>query len=56
VAGHQAKIYHEEFGYEESDLPISNHLASQGLALPLYSDLTYGNISMITSALRKTIK
>jgi len=56
IAGHCEWIYREHFGYQASDLPISDNLASQGLALPLYSGLTDRKISMITNELRKISK
>lgn len=39
VSGHCLKVYQEKFGYKNSDLPISNRLDSQGLALPLHECL-----------------
>jgi dTDP-4-amino-4,6-dideoxygalactose transaminase len=40
VAAHCIHVYRERFGYNVQDLPISTKLDSQGLALPLYSDMT----------------
>lgn len=39
ISSHCLKVYQEKFGYKGSHLPISNQLHSQGLALPLYSDM-----------------
>ena len=40
VAGHCLYVYRECFGYESKNLPISARLNLQGLALPLYSDMS----------------
>jgi dTDP-4-amino-4,6-dideoxygalactose transaminase len=53
VAGHCVKVYREKFGYKSSDLPISNWLDSNGLALPLYADMRQEDIKMCTTELCK---
>ena len=53
VSGHCLKVYQEAFGYKNSDLPISSQLYSQGLALPLYSDMAHQDIDRCATELRK---
>ncbi|MEA3443930.1 MAG: DegT/DnrJ/EryC1/StrS family aminotransferase [Bacteroidota bacterium] len=44
IAGHCAKIYREKFNYKPDDLPVSERLYSQGLALPLHTFLAKSDI------------
>jgi dTDP-4-amino-4,6-dideoxygalactose transaminase len=52
VSAHCLKVYQDEFGYKGSDLPISNQLNSQGLAVPLYSDMMDQDICCCIAELR----
>jgi perosamine synthetase len=40
VAAHSQHLYGRMFGYQPAHLPVSERLASRGLALPLYCDMT----------------
>lgn len=55
VAGHCADLYASQFGYKPSDLPVSARLASWGLALPLYSTITEGEIECCVGELRAAL-
>lgn len=56
VAAHCQDVYGRLFGYTPSQLPVSEMLASQGLALPLYSDMTDEQVRLCAGTLRKVIK
>lgn len=55
VAGHCKYIYRKSFGYEAGDLPVSAKLNFQGLALPLYEQLSENNQEEVVKNLRKGI-
>lgn len=52
VAGHCTYIYHKRFGYKVEDLPVSAKLNFQGLALPLYEQLSEQQQGQIAQHLR----
>ncbi len=56
VAAHCQEVYHRTFGYQPAHLPVSQRLASRGLALPLYSELTDEQVSLCARALRKVVE
>jgi perosamine synthetase len=56
VAAHSQEVYGRTFGYQPAQLSISERLASRGLALPLYSDLTDEQVRLCAGTLRKVIK
>lgn len=56
VAAHSQQVYTRMFGYQPAHLPVSQRLASQGVALPLYYDLTDEQVRFCTSALRRITK
>lgn len=55
MAGHCAKIYREKFNYKPDDLPISERLYSQGLALPLHTSLAKSHIVGCASSLIEAV-
>jgi dTDP-4-amino-4,6-dideoxygalactose transaminase len=56
VAAHSQEIYQRTFGYRSSHLPVAERLASWGLALPLYSEMTDGEVHMCADALRGAVE
>ena len=56
VAAHSQDVYGRMFGYQPGQLPVSERLASRGLALPLYSDLTDEQVRFCADTLRKIVK
>ncbi len=56
VAAHSQDVYGRLFGYQPAHLPVSERLASRGLALPLYCDLTDEQVRLCAGALRKVLK
>jgi dTDP-4-amino-4,6-dideoxygalactose transaminase len=56
VSAHCLKVYQDEFSYKGSDLPISNRLNSQGLAVPLYSGMMDQDVCRCITELRYTSK
>jgi perosamine synthetase len=55
MAGHCAKIYQEKFNYKPDDLPVSERLYSQGLALPLHTFLAKTHIVGCASSLIEAV-
>lgn len=55
VAAHSQQVHKRRFGYEPSHLPVSERLASHGLALPLYFDMTDDQVRLCASALRRVL-
>ncbi len=55
VAGHCMHIYRKSFGYEAKDLPISDMLSFQGLALPLYEGLSEQHREEVARRLQETV-
>jgi perosamine synthetase len=56
VAAHAQQVYGRMFGYQPADLPVSQRLASRGVALPLYSGLTDEQVRFCTDVLHKIMK
>jgi dTDP-4-amino-4,6-dideoxygalactose transaminase len=56
VAAHSQEIYQRTFGYRSSHLPVAERLASWGLALPLYSEMTDGQVHMCADALKRAVE
>jgi len=56
VAAHSQDVYGRMFGYLPAHLPVSEALASRGLALPLYSDLTDEQVRLCAGTLRRIMK
>lgn len=56
VAAHSIEVYRRRFGYQPSELPVSEALASHGLALPLYYDLTDEGVRLCAQALRDVVE
>jgi dTDP-4-amino-4,6-dideoxygalactose transaminase len=56
VAAHSQDVYRRTLGYQPKHLPVSERLASRGLALPLYSDLTDEQVRSCADALRTVVK
>jgi perosamine synthetase len=56
VAAHSQDVYSRTFGYQPEHLPISEQLASRGLALPLYWDLTDEQVCACSGSLGNIVK
>ncbi len=56
VAAHSQDVYGRMFGYQPAQLPVSERLASRGVALPLYSDLTDEDVRFCAGALHRIMK
>lgn len=56
VAAHSQDVYGRRFGYRPAQLPISERLASWGLALPLYPEMTDEQVRLCTSALCRVLE
>lgn len=56
VAAHSQEVYGRTLGYQPAHLPVSDGLASRGLALPLYFDLTDEQVRVSAGALRTVVK
>lgn len=56
VAAHSQDVYGRMFRYQPAHLPVSEELASRGLALPLYSDLTDEQVHLCAGVLRRIMK
>jgi len=55
VAGHCGAVYRERFGYARADLPVSARLHEQGLALPLFGEMTDDDAAWCAAALREVL-
>ena len=53
LAAHCLKVYKENLGYKPGDLPQSELLDRQGLALPLYADMRPEDVSHCVEELRQ---
>lgn len=49
---HLQSFYREHFGYQESDFPIAEAIASRTIALPFYSELPEPEVEYVVSQLR----
>ena len=49
---HLTQFYKKEFGYKEGDLPITEKMAGQVLSLPMYPDLSYGEMDYVVDTIR----
>ncbi len=56
VAAHSQDVYGRTFGYQREHLPVSEQLASRGLALPLYLGLTDEQVHVCSGNLGKIVK
>jgi len=56
VAAHSQDVYGRMFEYQPAHLPVSERLASRGLALPLYSDLTDEQVRLCAGTLQGVIR
>lgn len=56
VAAHSQEIYQRTFGYRSSHLCVAERLASRGLALPLYSEMTDGQVHVCVDALKRAVE
>jgi len=53
ISGHCAHVYKSRFGYRPGDLPVSDRLNRQGLALPLYADLSDEEVQQCAKNIRE---
>jgi len=56
VAAHSQDVYGRAFGYQREHLPVSEQLASRGLALPLYWGLTDEQVHVCSGNLGRIVK
>ena len=56
ISAHCLKFYNEQYGYKSSDLPVSEKLHKQGLALPLYAEMTSNDLQECARALQETLR
>jgi perosamine synthetase len=56
VAAHLQHVFARRFGYQEAQLPISDQLASRGLALPLYYGMTDEQVKYCATTFSRVIR
>jgi dTDP-4-amino-4,6-dideoxygalactose transaminase len=49
---HQFTYYRERFGYEQGYLPLTENVGWQEVTLPLYSEMTDGQVEIVVAAVR----
>ena len=52
---HLHPYYRKTYGYRPSDLPIANHEYEREISLPIYPDLTDGEVERVVGSLHKAI-
>jgi dTDP-4-amino-4,6-dideoxygalactose transaminase len=55
-AMHSQPYFQRAFGYRPGDLPVSNRLFRQTLTLPLYPQMTEGDLSLVAESLKASLR
>lgn len=56
IAAHCMSVYQSQFGYSQSDLPVSDRLHRQGLALPMHEQLSDADIVRVVECLKGVLE
>jgi perosamine synthetase len=56
LAGHCMQVHQSRWGYRDNDLPVSNRLYQQGMALPIHSGLSDDDVRLVTGEVRRLLE